>query len=75
MNKKTSGLKGLSYIDRTFSAGRLRALSAGLLVQPDNVSCGVAEARGDLRRIGADRLSDLAAIGDDRVPATLSTMT
>jgi len=37
-----------------------------LLVQAEDVAGGVAEARGDLGRIHADRLHDLAAVRGDR---------
>lgn len=43
------------------------ALSLGLLVEADHVSAGVAESRGNLRRVGADGLHDFSAIGGDRV--------
>ena len=39
--------------------------SSRLLIEADHVSGGVAEAGSDLRRVGADWLSDLASIGDD----------
>src|SRR5512138_2460792 len=50
---------------------RRRALSsrrAGrLLIQSENVSAGVAEARCDLGRIDADRLNDLAPMSGDGI--------
>src|SRR5207253_749391 len=45
--------------------GHCRRLT-GLLIKTDCVSAGVADTRGDFRRIGADRLYDFAARGDDR---------
>src|SRR5215472_415452 len=36
-----------------------------MLVEPDDVSAGVTEARCDLRRVGPDGLDDFAAVGDD----------
>ena len=44
-----------------------RRRRAGFLVQADYVSCGVAEPRGDFRRVRADGLHELAAVGDDGV--------
>src|SRR5206468_102307 len=43
------------------------APSVRLLIEPDHVSCGVAEPGRDLGRVRADWLHDLAAAGDDRV--------
>ncbi len=40
--------------------------SGGLLVEADHVSARVSEPRGDLGRVRADRLRDLAPIADDR---------
>src|SRR5512133_2961841 len=37
------------------------------LVEADHVAAGIAEARGDLRRVAADRLDDLAAVRRDGV--------
>jgi len=42
-------------------------LSAGLLVQAEDVSTRVEEARRDLRRVCADRLRNLTPVGDDSV--------
>lgn len=42
-------------------------LAAGLLVEADHVAPGIAKARGDFRRVRADRLHELAAGSDDRV--------
>src|SRR5258708_11344754 len=39
--------------------------SRRLLVETDHVSTRIAEARGDLGRVGADGLHDRAAVGDD----------
>src|SRR5207253_1895488 len=41
--------------------------SARLLIQPNDVSPWVAEARRNLRRIRADRLHDLTAVGDYQI--------
>jgi hypothetical protein len=41
--------------------------SGGLLAESDYVSCRVAEPGSDLGRIRADRLGDLAPVGDNRV--------
>jgi hypothetical protein len=38
-----------------------------MLVEADDVTCGVAEARGYLGSVGADGLNDFAAMGDDGV--------
>jgi hypothetical protein len=47
-----------------------------LLVEADDVSSGIAEPRGDLGRVHADRLHDLTpwATTPSTVAATLSTM-
>lgn len=42
-------------------------LAAGLLVESDYVARGIAKARGDFRRVRADRLHELAAGSDDAV--------
>src|SRR6266849_1778037 len=44
-----------------------QAPSGALLVEADYVSCRVAEPRSDLGRVRADRLHDLAPIGDDHL--------
>jgi hypothetical protein len=48
-----------------------------LLVEADHISRRIAEPGNDLGRVRADRLHDLAPVGDDAstVAATLSTMT
>src|SRR5256884_3205720 len=46
---------------------RASALPAGFLVETDHVSGGILESRGDLRGVGADRLHEHAAVGDDGV--------
>src|SRR3989442_4657781 len=43
------------------------ALPAGFPIQTDHVSGGILEPRGDLRGVGADRLHEQAAVGDEGV--------
>jgi hypothetical protein len=43
------------------------SLAAWLLIEADDVSSRVAETRGDFRRVGANGLHKLAAVGDERV--------
>ena len=38
-----------------------------LLIEPDDVPARIAEPRGDFRRIRANRLHDLASVGDEGV--------
>src|SRR5689334_3386738 len=39
--------------------------SGRILIKAQHVSTRIAEARGDLRRVSANRLHDLAAVGDN----------
>jgi hypothetical protein len=41
---------------------KLNDVSGGLLVEADHVACRIAEARGDLGGVRANRLHDLAAM-------------
>src|ERR1700731_4582106 len=50
---------------RTTNNDERRTALGGLLVEADHVSSRVAESRSDLGRVRADRLNDLAPIGDD----------
>src|SRR5207244_7549803 len=55
-----------SYFCASPKVGRC-AGSGRLLVEANHISTGVTEPRSDLGRVPADRLHDLAPIGDDHV--------
>ncbi len=60
-------LDNLLPLQPEIQVGVRKAASGGLLVEADDVSCRVAEPRSDLGRVRADRLHELASVGDDRV--------
>src|SRR5882724_6911814 len=57
----------MSSVKIPTATSKERLASAGLLVQADHVSSRIAEPRGDLGRVGADWLHDLAPMRDHRV--------
>ena len=60
--------EGRKRSDDPLSAGQpLRLRLARLLVDPDHISCRVAEPRGNLGSIRADRLRNFAPIRDDQL--------
>src|SRR6185503_13388493 len=48
--------------------------SARLLIKAEHVSRRIAESHCDFRRVHADRLDDLAAIGDDSIGCRSNTV-
>src|SRR4051812_26651902 len=56
---------GREIVRHRFSGAVEGNCSRRLLIEADHVSSRVAEPRGDLGGVRADRLHDLAAVGDD----------